>query len=143
MTEFLLKDQLELNKRQADRADWEKVSNLQEAHSVLRTRFEAQLRRYEEATGRAVSQEDLRMLRIELEDRIKHEVVQMHIEIEKSNQAWAEKILSGARALNAESQIQRMEEQKRFSRQIGMTVLAAVLSILGALFVFWETSRLH
>jgi len=141
VTEFILKDQLELNKRMADRAEWEKVSNLQEAHSVLRTRFEGQLRRYEEAMSIAVSQDDLKSLRREFSDRISAEVVQMHVDIDRSNQAWSEKILAGAKVLNAEAQIQRMDEQRRFRQQLLLAIFGATLSIVGALFVFYETSR--
>lgn len=158
MTEILLKDHLELQKRLADRGEWEKLGNLQEAHSVLRTRFEAQLQRFDEAQKRAVAQDDLKTIRHEiaeakreLRDEMKQEVAAMHTEIEKSNEAWhteieksneswAEKILTGARTLNAESQVQRMEEQKHLGRQIAMTVFAAALSVIGALFVFWLTT---
>lgn len=143
MTELLIKEQLDLHRRAAERAEWQLISDIRESHAVLKTLFESHVRRFEDAQGRAVSQEDIKSLRREFSDRIKEEIAQMHIDIDKSNAAWAEKILSGARVLNSEAQVQRLEEQKRFSRQIGMTVLAAVLSILGALFVFWETSRLQ
>ena len=141
MTELLLKDQLDLQRRAAERADWQQLSDQRESHAVLKTLFEAHVKRFEEAQGRAVSQDDLKGLRREFSDRIKDEIIQMHIDIDKSNAAWAEKILSGARVLNSEAQVQRLEEQKRFGRQIGMAVFAAVLSILGALFVLWETAR--
>lgn len=143
MTELILKDHLELQKRLSDRADWEKIGNLQEAHSVLRTRFEAQISRFEEAQGRAVSQEDIKTLRREMEDQMKEAIFGVRQDIDKSNEQWADKILTGARALNAEAQVQRMEEQKQFGRQIAMTIFAAVLSVLGGLFVFWMTTRGH
>jgi hypothetical protein len=141
VTELLLKDQLDLQRRAAERVDWQQLSDQRERHAVLQTLFEAHVRRFEEAQGRAVSQEDLKGLRREFSDRIKEEIVQMHVDIDKSNAAWAEKILTGAKALNSEAQIQRMDEQRRFRQQLLLAIFAATLSIVGALFVFYETSR--
>lgn len=140
MTELLLKDQLDLQRRAAERVEWREVSDQRERQAVLQTLFEAHVKRFEEAQGRAVTQEDLKTLRREFQDQIKEEIADMHIEIEKSNKAWAEAILSGQRTLNAETQVQRMEEQRRFRAQIILTVIGAALSIIGALFVFWITT---
>lgn len=140
MTEILLKDQLDLQRRAAERAEWQTISDNRERHAILQTLFEAHVKRFEEAQGRAVSQDDLKTLKREFQDQIKEEVAQMHIEIEKSNRTWAETIMNGGRALNAEAQLQRIQEQKALGRQIAMSVFAAALSIIGALFVFWVTT---
>lgn len=147
MTEILLKDHLELQKRLADRGEWEKLGNLQEAHSVLRTRFEAQLQRFDEAQKRAVAQDDLKTIRHEiaeakreLRDEMKQEVAAMHTEIEKSNREWADRILSGQRVLNAESQLQQNEDQRRFRQQIMLAMFGATLSIIASLVVVAMTT---
>ena len=64
----------------------------------------------------------------------------MHTEIEKSNREWADRILSGQRVLNAESQLQQNEDQRRFRQQIMLALFGATLSIISALVVVVMTA---
>lgn len=96
---------------------------------------------------RAPAQVDLDKLETKLERKmdsaisgVRHDIQSVRAEIGTSNEQWAEKILTGARTLNAEAQLQRMDEQKQFRRQVGFMVFSAVLSILAALVVFWMTA---
>jgi len=147
VTETLLRDQFDLAKRNADREEWEHLARVREAHARLETRFDAQIQRFNEAKAGAVSQDDIKAVRREIAEsrremsvELQKELEMMHVEFEKSNQAWAEKILNGARSLNAESQMQRMQETKQLGRQVAMTVFAAALSIVCTLVVFWITT---
>jgi hypothetical protein len=115
--------------------------------AVLTTRFEAFSETIIKELARSVSQEDLKEIRREMvmtkhdfSAEIEREVQKMHDEFEKSNRAQAEMILAGAKSLNAESQLQRMQEQKQLARQVGLTIFAAALSIICTMVVFWMTT---
>jgi hypothetical protein len=147
VTETLLRDQFDLAKRNADRDEWEHLARVREAHARLETRFDAQIQRFNEAKAGAVSQDDIKAVRREIVEARREMSVELHkeleiihVEFEKSNQAWAEKILNGARSLNSEAQMQRMQETKQLGRQVAMTVFGAALSIVCTLVVFWITT---
>jgi uncharacterized protein YjaG (DUF416 family) len=147
VTEPLLKDLFDLHKRNADLEEWKHIARVSEALARLDTNFEAHVQRFNEAKSGAVSQDDLKAIRREISEsrremsaELQREVEAMHVEFEKSNQAWAEKILNGARSLNIEAQMQRTQETKQLGRQVAMTVFGAALSIVCTLVVFWITT---
>jgi hypothetical protein len=71
MTELLIKEQLELQRRVAERTDWDKIAGLQEAISVLKTRFDAAIDSIRDKLGDAVSDEDLKELKREWETALR------------------------------------------------------------------------
>jgi hypothetical protein len=147
MTETLIRDQLELERQRDAYAARDRLGALERDIAVLKTRFEAAVDTILKELARSVSQEDLKEIRREtielkrdISAEIQREVEKIHMEFEKSNEAWAEKILVGAKTLNAEAQLQRMQETKQLARQVGLTVFAAALSIICTLIVFWMTT---
>jgi hypothetical protein len=147
MTETLIRDQLELERQRDAYAARDRLGALERDIAVLKTRFEAAVDQILKELARSVSQEDLKEIRREtlelkreISAEIQREVEKIHMEFEKSNEAWAEKILVGAKTLNAEAQLQRMQETKQLARQVGLTVFAAALSIICTLIVFWMTT---
>jgi len=147
MSELLLRDQLELERQRDAFKSLDRLNAVERDGAVLRTRFEGAYETLLKELARSVSQEDLKEIRREMlttkhdfSAEIEREVAKMHDEFEKSNRAQAEMILNGARALNSEAQLQRMQESKQLMRQVGLTVFAAAMSIIATLVVFWMTT---
>jgi hypothetical protein len=148
MSETLIRDQLELERQRDAFTRLDRINAAEREVAVLTTRFEAFSETILKELARSVSQEDLKEIRREMlatkrdfSAEIEREVEKLHMEFEKSNEAWAEKILVGAKTLNAEAQLQRVQEQKQLARQVGLTVFAAAMSIIATLVVFWMTER--
>jgi Zn-dependent alcohol dehydrogenase len=144
----LIRDQLELERQRDAFTRLDRINAAELAVAVLQTRFEAAYETLLKELARSVSQEDLKDIRREMVElkrdvfvEIEKEVEALHMEFDKSNAAWSEKILIGAKTLNAEAQLQRVQEQKQLARQVGLTVFAAAMSIIGTLVVFWMTER--
>jgi hypothetical protein len=144
----LIRDQLELERQRDAFTRLDRINAAERDVAVLKTRFEAFSETILKELARSVSQEDLKEIRRELlatksdfTAELEREVEKLHMEFEKSNEAWAEKILVGAKSLNDASQLQRVQEQKQLVRQVGLTVFAAAMSIIGTLVVFWMTER--
>ena len=147
MSELLLRDQLEMERQRDAFTRLDRINAAERDVAVLTTRFEAFSETIIKELARSVSQEDLKEIRREMvmtkhdfSAEIEREVQKMHDEFEKSNRAQAEMILAGAKSLNAESQLQRMQEQKQLARQVGLTIFAAALSIICTMVVFWMTT---
>ena len=93
MNEVLIREQLELQKRAAERDDWEKLSLIREALATLKTRFESQIKRYDEAQARAVSGDDLKDLKREMEDQLKQTTNAIYEHFKTANDQQAQSIL--------------------------------------------------
>jgi hypothetical protein len=140
MTETLIRDQLELERQRDAFARLDRTGAQELAIAVLRTRFEAAYDTMLKELGRSVSQEDLKEIRREMaaikrdfSAEIEREIEKLHMEFERSNQEWAEKIIAG-------SQMQRLVEQKQMQRQIAVTIFGAVMSLGAGLVLFWITT---
>jgi hypothetical protein len=140
MTDTIQRDIAEIERQRDAFARLNRIAMVEQTVAVLEHRFEAAIQSILKELERAVSGEDLRELRRELEDKMKEAITGIRAEIERSNENWAEKILAGSRVINAELQNQRHDEQRRFRQQIVLAIIGATLSIIGALFVFWLTT---
>ena len=140
MTEFILKDQLELQKRIAERAEWEKIAGLQEAISTLKTRFDAAIENNREKLGDAVSDEDLKELKREWETALRDALSGIREHFTTANEQQSSALLGQVELMLSRDRAAAEHEAKKTRQQFQMAIFAAVLSIMGALFVFWETA---
>lgn len=140
MIEPLLKDQFELQKRLAERNEWEKMASLQEAISILKTRFDAALDSIRERLGDAVSDEDLKELKREWETALRDTVSGIQASFTTANEMQSSDLLGRMELMLARDREAAASEAKKTRQQFLFLILGAVLSILGALFVFWETT---
>ncbi len=140
MTELLLKDQLELQKRMSERAEWEKIASLQEAVSVLKTRFDDAISTIREKLGDAVSDEDLKELKREWEAALREAINGMREHLMSANDQQSTALLAQVELMLARDREAASAEAKKTRQQFQFLILGAVLSIFGALFVFWETT---
>lgn len=140
MTDATQRDIAEIERQRDDFALRSQISGVELDIAVLRTRFEAALDTLLKELERSVSQDDLREIRREMGEvrrdvsaDIQKEIEKIHMEFEKSNAEWAEKIIAG-------SQMQRLVEQKALQRQIALTVFGAAMSLGAGLVLFWITA---
>jgi hypothetical protein len=140
MTDATQRDIAEIERQRDAFARLDRISGVELDIAVLRTRFEAALDTLLKELERSVSQDDLREIRREMGEvrrdvsaDIQREIEKIHMEFEKSNAEWAEKIIAG-------SQMQRLVEQKALQRQIALTVFGAVMSLGVGLVLFWITT---
>ena len=140
MTDATQRDIAEIERQRDAFARLDRISGVELDIAVLRTRFEAALDTLLKELERSVSQDDLREIRREMGEvrrdvsaDIQKEIEKIHMEFEKSNAEWAEKIIAG-------SQMQRLVEQKALQRQIALTVFGAVMSLGVGLVLFWITT---
>lgn len=138
--EILLKEQLELQKRSAERSDWDKISALQEAVSVLKSRFEGALESIREKLGDAVSDEDIKELKREWETALREAINGIREHFATANENQSNAILAQVELMLSRDREMAANEAKKTRQQVLFLILGAVLSIFGALFVFWETT---
>jgi hypothetical protein len=140
MTDATQRDLTEIERQRDAFARLDRISGVELDIAVLRTRFEAALDTLLKELERSVSQDDLREIHREIGEvrrdvsaDIQKEIEKIHMEFEKSNAEWAEKIIAG-------SQMQRLVEQKALQRQIALTVFGAAMSLGAGLVLFWITT---
>lgn len=141
MTELLLKEQLELQKRLSERSDWDKIAALQEAVSVLKTRFDAAIDSIRDKLGDAVSDEDLKELKREWETALRDTITGIREHFNTANEQQSAAILGQVQTLLASDRLAAADDQKTLRRQIFFALFTWGLGIIGALFVFWLTTR--
>lgn len=148
--EPLLRDHIEIERQRDAFNRLDRINAVERDVAVIKTLFDATVKSILEKLAGAVSHTDLKNLKREMEDQMKQaiasvrsEISSVRADIEKSNEAWAEKILSGTRVLSAETRLERLEEQRRFRAQIILAVIGAALSVIGTLFVIFVTTRGH
>lgn len=143
MTELLIKEQLELQKRAAERADWEKLAGLQEAHSVLKTLFDATIKSILEKLGDAVSDEDIKELRREWETALREAISGIQKGFTTANDAQSTDLLGRMELMLARERAAAESEARKTRQQYQMAVFVQVIGIIGALVFFYMTTRPH
>lgn len=93
MSEILLKEQIELDRKRDDFARLDRINGVERDHAVLRTRFDLALKWFEEALDRAVSGDDLKELKREMEDQLKLTTGAIYEHFKTANDQQAQGIL--------------------------------------------------
>lgn len=142
MSEQLIRDHVAEEKRLRDRVDdANRFGRVESDHAVLRTRFDAAVKRFDEALDRAVSPEDLKELKREWETELRDAITGFRDHVSLSNKQQENNILGQVQTMLATDRLAAAEDQKNFRRQVFFALLAWGLGIIGTLFVFWLTTR--
>ena len=141
MTELLLKDQLELQKRAAERTDWEKIAGLQEAISVLKTRFDAAIENIREKLGDAVSDEDIKELKREWETALRDALSGIRDHFTTANDQQSSALLGQVELMLSRDREAAEREAKKTRQQYQMAVFVQVIGLVGAFIFFYMTTR--
>ncbi len=111
MTEVLIREQLDLQRRASERDEWEKLTRVRESLAELRTRFDAQINRFDEAQSRAVSGTDLKDLKREMEDQLKQTTNAIYEHFKSANDQQAQSILGQVKDLFGNFRNEQTQEQ--------------------------------
>lgn len=115
MTEALLRDQVELKRQQSREADLNRFGSIEKEVAVLGVHFKALIERFEEALERAVSGEDLKELKREMEAEVQGSFT-------AANEQQSRDILGKVETMFASIRNEQKDEQ-----------LAATKALLGAI----------
>ncbi len=141
MTEALLRDQVELKRQSTREQDINRFGAIEKEVAVLGVHFKALTERFEEALERAVSGEDLKELKREWETALRETNSNIREYFNSANEQQSTNILGQVQGMLATDRLAAAEDQKNLRRQIFFALFTWGLGILGALFVFWMTTR--
>lgn len=141
MTEALLRDQVELKRQSTREQDINRFGAIEKEVAVLGVHFKALTERFEEALERAVSGEDLKELKREWETALRETNSNIREYFTSANEQQSTNILGQVQGMLASDRQAAAEDQKNLRRQIFFALFTWGLGILGALFVFWMTTR--
>lgn len=142
MTEQTIRDHVAEKERLKDRVeDANRFGRIEGNHDVLRTKFDAAVKRFDEALDRAVSPEDIKELKREWETSLRDVITNFRDQVVAANEQQSTNILGRVETMLATDRLAAAEDQKNFRRQIFGALFTWGLGIIGALFVFWLTTR--
>jgi hypothetical protein len=126
MTEILIREQIEIERRRDRETRIEKVASVERALAILQTRFEA-------ALERAVSGDDLKELKREVEDQMKSTFSSISESIKAANDQQARDILGQVELMNARAHEATSRESKNLQRQVFLMFLGTAFSVVGSI----------
>lgn len=141
MSEALLRDQVELKRQQSREADLNRFGSIEKEVAVIGVHFKALTERFEEALERAVSGEDLKQLKREWETALRETISNFRDQLKDANDQQSVNILGQVQTMLSMERSAASEDQKNLRRQIFFALFTWGLGIIGALFVFWLTTR--
>ena len=137
MSDQLVREAIAEKERLRDRVtDADRFGRAESAIAVLQTRFEAWI-------ARAVQGEDLKELRREMEGEVEKLVNNLRAYFAEVNEQQSRNILGEVNGMLANQRNAQAEDQKSLRRQVGFMLLGTVMSILGALVIFYLTQQQH
>lgn len=134
MTEILIREQIELERRRDRESRIDRINGVEKALAVLQTRFEA-------ALERAVSGDDLKELKREVEDQMKTTFNSITDSIKSANDQQARDILGQVELMNARAHETASRESQNMRRQIFLMMLGTVFSIVGSIIFLVMTGK--
>lgn len=134
MTEILIREQIELERRRDRENRIDRINGVEKALAVLQTRFEA-------ALERAVSGDDLKELKREVEDQMKTTFNSITASIKSANDQQARDILGQVELMNARAHEMSSRESQNLRRQIFLMMLGTAFSVIGSIAFLVLTGR--
>ena len=134
MTEILIREQIELERRRDRENRIDRINGVEKALAVLQTRFEA-------ALERAVSGDDLKELKREVEDQMKTTFNSITDSIKSANDKQARDILGQVELMNARAHEMSSRESQNLRRQIFLMMLGTAFSVIGSIAFLVLTGR--
>lgn len=134
MTEILIREQIELERRRDRENRIDRINGVEKALAVLQTRFEA-------ALERAVSGDDLKELKREVEDQMKTTFNSITDSIKSANDQQARDILGQVELMNARAHETASRESQNLRRQIFLMMLGTAFSVIGSIAFLVLTGR--
>jgi hypothetical protein len=108
--------------------------------AVLKTRFDAFTDVVFKELARGVSAEDLKQLKREWDSALRDAIHGVSDMLKTANVQQSQALLGQVELMLSRAREAAEHEAKKTRQQFQMAMFAAVLSILSALFIFWETT---
>jgi hypothetical protein len=140
MTELLLRETVEIERQRDAFKSNDRINTVERDVAVLRTRFEAAFDTFLKELERSVSAEDIKELRREWESALREATNGSREHFTMANDQQSVSLIAQFELMLARDREAAANEAKKTRQQFQFLILGAVLSILGALFVFWETT---
>jgi hypothetical protein len=134
VTEVILREQIELERKRDDHARLDRINGVERELAVLKTRFEA-------ALERAVSGDDLKELKREVEDHMKQTTENIRSYFDSKTDQQSKDIIAQVQLMLAHQQQTVSEEGKRTRQEVIRYGVGFALTILSGMVLFWLTSR--
>ena len=141
MSELLIREQIELDRRRDRERRIEKIASVEQALAVLQTRFDAAFENFLKELERSVSAEDLKELKREVEDNMKFTFNSITDSIKQANDQQARDILGQVELMNARAHETSSRESANLRRQIFLMMLGAVFSFIASIAFLVMTGR--
>ena len=134
MTEVLIREQIELERQRDAFSRLDRINGVERELAVLKTRFEA-------ALERAVSGDDLKELKREVDDHMKQTVGNIRDYFDGKTDQQSKDIIGQVELMLARQQAMASEENKRTRQEIIRYGVGFALTVMSALVIFWITGR--
>ena len=141
MTEILIREQIELDRRRDRERRIEKIASVEQAVAVLKTRFDAAFESFFKELERSVSAEDLKELRRDMDSQIQRTFGSITDSIKAANDQQARDILGQVELMNARAHETASRESQNLRRQIMLMMLGTVFSIVGSIIFLVMTGK--
>jgi flagellar motility protein MotE (MotC chaperone) len=149
MSEIILRDQFELEKQRDAEARLNRQAAVEQAVAVLRTRFDTFMEEYRD---RAVSDEDLKALKRELEAEMTKQIGHICDHLDTQNAAQSKDILNRVEGMFASYQAESMKAQIAQGQELLRANadtrkellrygIGFALTVLSGMVLFWLTTR--
>lgn len=145
MSEFIIKEQLEkqleIERRRDDFARLDRINAVEREYAVLRSKFDDTVKWFEEALERAVSGDDLKELKREMEDELKQTTSAIYEHFKSANDQQVREILGQVELMNAKSSEASSRDAKNLRTQIFLMMLGTAFSVIGSIAFLVLTDR--
>lgn len=141
MTEILIREQIELDRRRDRERRIEKIASVEQSVAVLKTRVDAALESFFKELERSVSAEDLKELRRDMDSQIQRTFGSITESIKAANDQQARDILGQVELMNARAHETASRESQNLRRQIMLMMLGTVFSIVGSIIFLVMTGK--
>lgn len=150
MEETLLRDRVEIERQRDAFARLDRINGAEKQIAILQTKFDETIRSILERLEGAVSDDDLKTLKREMETFVKQAVTELRNDftrsistlredISRSNSEQADRIVAASRGLMDATRLERLNEQRQIAQKIYFAVFGAALSIIAALILIGLT----
>lgn len=134
MTEILIREQIDIERRRDRENRIDRINGVEKALAVLQTKFEA-------ALERAVSSNDLKDLKREVDAQMQQTTNAIYSSIKEANDQQVREILGQVELMNARAHEASTKDAKNLRTQIMLMMLATVFSVIGSIVFLGLTDR--
>lgn len=135
MTEVLIRKQIEIERKRDDDARLDRINGVEKVVAVLQTVVDAQFKAIWKALDQSVSDENLKALVREQEEKLKESLGELRGYVNSANDRQEENIIGKVHGLLMTQKLELANEQKKMRQQIFFAVFTTGLGVIATLVV--------